>query len=207
MKDSITVIDQRVVTIGGFPIDMFLGSDRTVYFGAISVRLAAQADSDWPENAIDQLMGIAMGVEQEHVLIDFGIPVHDSLSRNTLLTHDEFRTCLIDLAQNLPTPLQKIQSSNLLESQIQQRLAQRFGCKREVRCPSGRVDLLSKDMLIEVKSARQWKSAVGQVLAYSTHFPSRQNIIYLFDVPENFDIDMVRNACSMFGIEVMTEDS
>lgn len=164
MKDSITVIDQRVVTIGGFPIDMFLGSDRTVYFGAISVRLAAQADSDWHRKAIHQLAASALGIENEQVLIDFGIFSQCSFSKAHLLTLDDFQDCLFDLAQGLPRKLQNIQSSNLLESQIQQRLAQRFGCKREVRCPSGRVDLLSKDMLIEVKSARQWKSAVSASL-------------------------------------------
>jgi hypothetical protein len=127
------------------------------------------------------------------------------MDRASLLTKDEFKECVFALAQDIPVEILSEPKRNLLEDQIQQNLANRFNCKREVRCPCGRVDLLSDEMLIEVKTARLWKSAVGQVLSYASHFPGRQQVIYLFDVPESFDIDAVSDTCRNLGIIVMTE--
>jgi hypothetical protein len=42
------------------------------------------------------------------------------------------------------------------------------GSKVEVIIESGIVDVLTPDMVIEVKRAENWKHALGQVLAYST---------------------------------------
>lgn len=206
MSNAITISDQRVVTIAGYPIDMFLGTNGQTYFGTTSVRLASVASPQWADLAIDELMASAMGDRDESILIGFGLGHQCSIEKSCLLTKTEFKDCLINLARGSVVHFEDAKTKNFLESQIQEKLAVRFGCKREVSCAYGRVDLLSDDILIEVKTATQWKSAVGQALVYASFFPGRRNIVYLFNLPDKFDIKGVRQSCSSLGIEVMTED-
>jgi predicted peroxiredoxin len=45
--------------------------------------------------------------------------------------------------------------------------AKLWGCKTEVVCASGKVDIVTLTEVIEVKSYNAWKSAIGQALVYS----------------------------------------
>lgn len=57
------------------------------------------------------------------------------------------------------------------EALIARALAIRNGGCREKRVPCGRVDVVTPREIIEVKRAAQWKQGMGQLLAYSEHFP------------------------------------
>jgi hypothetical protein len=46
------------------------------------------------------------------------------------------------------------------------------GARMEVPCKVGVVDILTDDLVIEVKHCTQWKQALGQCLAYRECFPS-----------------------------------
>lgn len=57
------------------------------------------------------------------------------------------------------------------EAFFQKRLWQKLGGYREVHVPSGRIDILTFDKIIEVKIKSGYKGAIGQVLAYSFDKP------------------------------------
>lgn len=65
-----------------------------------------------------------------------------------------------DLAVEIKSPVR-------VEHQIRARLQYQLGGLTEVLTPAGRIDLLTETEIIEVKHLSEWKSAMGQVMAYS----------------------------------------
>ena len=53
--------------------------------------------------------------------------------------------------------------------------------KIEVKCDGGRVDILTEEYAIEVKTATQWHKAIGQAAHYATVL-KRKPAIAIFDV-------------------------
>ena len=73
-------------------------------------------------------------------------------------------------------------SKDEVERQITDYLQTIIGGVRKVITPdSDRIDLLTEDLLIEVKAARDWDNSVGQILKYKIHYPDHKLIIFLFD--------------------------
>ena len=64
---------------------------------------------------------------------------------------------------------------------------------------------MTDKQLIEIKNANGWKSAVGQLLMYGHYYPNHQKVMYLFDVKEHTDIDLIKYHCQDFFIDVVTE--
>ena len=52
------------------------------------------------------------------------------------------------------------------EAWYRDKLASQLQGKTEVKTPVGRIDILTKTQLIEVKRVSGWKSAIGQVKSY-----------------------------------------
>jgi len=77
--------------------------------------------------------------------------------------------------------------------------------RQEVSCANGLIDIVTKDMVIELKEAKNYKSAIGQVLCYQLDYPNKQPAIIL--LPSAFPPDRytVESACSKLGIIVMWE--
>jgi hypothetical protein len=71
------------------------------------------------------------------------------------------------------------------ESFYGKRLARRLNGLTEVVTPFGLIDVLTDKQVIEVKEARFWKSALGQVLAYGSFYPERQKRIHLIGKPSD----------------------
>ncbi|HEY9610549.1 hypothetical protein [Allocoleopsis sp.] len=86
--------------------------------------------------------------------------------------------------QTVNTPLVGRRSYVSPEKKVQKRLAIQLAGRTEVSTPSGSIDILTATDVIEIKHFSQWKSAVGQVLAYQLHFPDRGRRIHLFGAKE-----------------------
>ena len=56
--------------------------------------------------------------------------------------------------------------------------------QREVNTPCGRIDILTKEQIIEVKEYKGWKAALGQILVYSNFYSEHQKRIHLFNIPK-----------------------
>ena len=90
------------------------------------------------------------------------------------------------------------------EKEIQLKLNEILNGLLEVSTPVGKIDILTDTLLIEIKKAKDWKAAIGQLLMYGHYYPKHQKILYLFDVPKNFDLDLIVYLCNDFNITVST---
>lgn len=90
------------------------------------------------------------------------------------------------------------------EREIQVKLAKELNAKMEVETPVGRIDLLNKDSIIEIKRFSQWKDALGQILSYGMFYPLKKKVIYLFgDKNVNINIDDIKKIYSKYDIELI----
>jgi hypothetical protein len=88
------------------------------------------------------------------------------------------------------------------EKKIQKKLNKILDGEMEVETSCGFIDILTADKIIEIKEYTKWKHAIGQILAYSIHYPNHKKIIYLFDVPDDNCIDDIKQICKKFDVTV-----
>jgi hypothetical protein len=94
----------------------------------------------------------------------------------------------------------------LTEQSVQRRLAKTLAkVQREVPTLAGNIDLLTERELIEVKSVKSWKCAVGQVLIYGQSYPNHQKRIHLFGEASRDFLSMIRSYCAPLDIDVTWE--
>jgi len=104
-------------------------------------------------------------------------------------------------------PINKSKEKRNLEQQIRDALKIALGGQSEVVTSAGRIDLLTDTQIIEVKRVDEWKSALGQVLAYSAFFPSHQKCIHLFGTASALKkLPDIESACLAFGVAVTGEE-
>lgn len=89
------------------------------------------------------------------------------------------------------------------ERDIAQALAAREGGQCEVRTIAGNIDVLTPQYVYEVKVARQWKAALGQVLAYARAYPDRKPRLCLFGELGGMTRRDVEEHCRAAGVEVV----
>lgn len=92
-----------------------------------------------------------------------------------------------------------------IEQQKTRKLLEKLGGIREAIVPAGRIDLLTSTHVIEVKEAANWKHAIGQVLVYSSYFPSRKPMIYLFGEGLDKYRKLAKEHSERLGIDYMEE--
>lgn len=98
-----------------------------------------------------------------------------------------------------------VTSNNLdKEKQVQTKLKEKYGGQIEVDTDVGKIDLLTKKYIIEIKNYENWKSAIGQLIMYSCDYPEKKKIIYLFDVPNDNILDIITTKCQKHDIIVKT---
>jgi hypothetical protein len=117
---------------------------------------------------------------------------------------EEWKSLKIDNLIKYNKELEEIKSStnNHIEKDIQTILKAELSAETEIKTPVGNIDLLTYDKIIEIKHSSEWKHAIGQILAYSNYYPHHSKIIYLFDFNDDFDIELVKNICNKYKIEI-----
>ncbi len=86
------------------------------------------------------------------------------------------------------------------EKEIQLKLQIELDADVEFKTPSGYIDIITDDRIIEIKEYCKWKHAIGQIICYGIHHPQKQKKIILFG-SGNID-EIICNACNKLGIEV-----
>lgn len=93
--------------------------------------------------------------------------------------------------------------SDQKEGKFRDYVAQELGGQTEVKTPAGFIDVLTKNMVIEVKAIKLWKAAIGQVFVYQTFYPRRKPAIALFDYQtSSIPTSLVDEVCKKLGIKV-----
>mgnify|MGYP000099484910 FL=1 len=91
------------------------------------------------------------------------------------------------------------------EAIIRDRLAKCLNGEIEVLCLDGRIDVLTSSELIEVKSAKGWKGAIGQALVYGASYPSHQKRIHLFGAVHSSVRERIQAHCDRLDIVLTWE--
>lgn len=99
--------------------------------------------------------------------------------------------------------LADVLSGNAEEAWYQLKLAADLDGKREITVPCGRIDVLTDQLVIEVKTAKQYKHAIGQVLCYQLYKPTKRPAIALFGRLNAKEQATVRKCCNQLGIELI----
>lgn len=109
------------------------------------------------------------------------------------------------LAEKVLSNLQPVPYSTLKlkEKHVRDQIALETNGEIEVHIPDvGYIDILTEDSLIEVKSIRNWKHAVGQLLIYGSYYPDKKKILWTYgeDISTT-KRDIIQFHCSQFEIQ------
>lgn len=139
-------------------------------------------------------------------------PLQRLIQKSVLDLTENVENFFVDiLIENTPEPLKDFVESSLgasrtgVEAIYRDRLAAKLKGKTEVQTPDGRIDILTTKEVIEVKSASAWKHALGQVLAYGKHYPSRQKRLHLYGELSKDKLAKIRQHCKLYNVSVTWE--
>lgn len=89
------------------------------------------------------------------------------------------------------------------EKTIQKALQDEIGGQTEVLTPVGRIDLLTDKELIEVKDAKNWKAAIGQIISYGKYYPDHHKVLYLYGDISETQFSLISETCESQDIFVV----
>jgi hypothetical protein len=92
------------------------------------------------------------------------------------------------------------------ESWYRDKLAKSLGGQTEVQTVDGRIDVLTVREIIEVKTARNWKHALGQILVYGKHYPYHQKRIHLYGKISEDGLRQAKLSCQSHNVIVTREN-
>lgn len=111
-----------------------------------------------------------------------------------------------------------------IEEAIQVRLKEKWNGEIGVTTDVGAIDILTKNLLIEVKFFKGWKEGVGQLIVYGLEYKNHQKVLHLFgqatsqtkqDISPELrkkqkkdgsnkllSLELIRNKCQLLNIQV-----
>lgn len=99
----------------------------------------------------------------------------------------------------------KLQKKGSNESIYRDNLAFDLNGEVEVLTDCGRIDVLTSTEIIEVKSVKHWKSALGQILVYGHYYQHHKKRIHLYGKASNQCLALIQKHCSRFNVSVTHE--
>ncbi len=95
--------------------------------------------------------------------------------------------------------------SDQMEARVKQKLLKKYvGARCEVKTDHGYIDMVHDWVIIEIKNIKNYKNAVGQIIAYKMCLPTHRMRIVLFH--EEMKVDehlkgLINDLCFSLGIE------
>jgi O-phosphoseryl-tRNA(Cys) synthetase len=86
------------------------------------------------------------------------------------------------------------------EQRIIEHWARKLNGDTEVKCQSGRIDIMTDTQVVEVKHVNRWKNALGQALAYAV-VTNLKPVVVLYGSTTNGLRPIIENVCSHYGVE------
>lgn len=90
----------------------------------------------------------------------------------------------------------------MLEKQVQKILVKELKGVPEVVTEFGKIDILTKEKIIEIKEFKGYKSALGQILIYGSVYPNHKKYIYLFDVIDCECIEKIKQLYNKYDVQL-----
>jgi hypothetical protein len=107
---------------------------------------------------------------------------------------------------NVPIPVRMINDKKLVfEKEVRNRLAKEENGQIEIQTPIGFIDVLTDSEIIEVKDFKDWKSAIGQIMAYGIYFPKSKKRIHLFGNIGRTNLKEVIYVCKKLSVRLSYE--
>jgi hypothetical protein len=117
---------------------------------------------------------------------------------------EEWRASKQENAERFMTAISNLKPSKSVqrEREVQEYLRRKLEGEVEVETPAGYIDMLTDSSVIEIKNAKHWKHALGQVLAYGVHYPQLKLEVYLFSDDEGGieDEELIRKTLEKYGV-------
>lgn len=92
------------------------------------------------------------------------------------------------------------------ETSVRDKVAELHHGRKEVWTPSGVIDVLTEDEVIEIKYYKNWQRGMGQVLAYGSHYTDRAKRLHLFahngDNRVDEFVSQATSVCTKYGVQV-----
>lgn len=101
---------------------------------------------------------------------------------------------------------QNKKTTKIGEISVRNKLATKLSGQTEVPCKTGFVDILAEQEVIEVKTIKDWKGAIGQVLVYACEFKNKTPRIHLFGNASTEYKHMILSFCSRLNVVATFED-
>ena len=76
------------------------------------------------------------------------------------------------------------------------------GVKFEVTTPKGVIDVLHEDEIVEIKPARDWRHAIGQLLCYKSSMPNKNLRLFLFGELSIGKLTSIKATCNDNSIKL-----
>lgn len=153
----------------------------------------------------------ASGVLAMHIRIfNPKLPIQevDAFCKEYGMSRGTFYKAVKNLQELGEYPTESLRASP--EKVVRDRLKTQLGGLAEVTTPVGRIDLLTNTEVIEVKNVKDWKAAMGQVVAYSAYFPNHQKRLHLFygkTSKPSTELGEAYRICSELGIVITIEQN
>lgn len=139
-------------------------------------------------------LSLDTGISVSNLVIELrGAPDGDASLQGTWV-HPEIAKHLVDWVFN-----ERITQT---EKKIKNRLSEKLNGETEVLTPIGAIDVLTSKEIIEVKRVKNWKAALGQVLAYGYFYPSHQKRIHLFGKAHSVSVKHISSICQQYRVRV-----
>lgn len=90
-----------------------------------------------------------------------------------------------------------------LEKVYQLELQRRLGGQVEVQVPCGRIDLLTRDTIWEVKFSKNYKAAIGQALCYAVYKQGYKPGVALIGELSKQSKEIVERCCQALNIKLI----
>lgn len=170
----------------------------------------------------NRLVRKSLWLEQLRKLGFLGDCIIDSVARNSKgatltksLTQKDFKILLThEACLGNPRALELLTGNKISsvkktskqdERKIQLRLAKEMQGQIEVNTIVGNIDLLTDTEIIEIKRWSEWKTALGQILAYSRYYPDKTKRIHLFGTFPADKAQLINEHLNSFGVVLTWE--
>lgn len=118
----------------------------------------------------------------------------------------EFKKALSKHVEERLSTTDEKPTTKIRESSVRDRVAESHHGRKEVWTPSGVIDVLTENEVIEIKYYKNWQRGMGQVLAYGSHYKDRAKRLHLFahngDNRVDEFVSQATSVCGKFGVQV-----
>ena len=91
----------------------------------------------------------------------------------------------------------------MLEENVASVIQEQLGGNKEIDCIYGCIDLLTETQVVEIKTCKNWKQGLGQVLIYGLSYPTKEKLLVLFDSTSKTKKEVINAACGFYEVKII----